>query len=209
MTTKKYTRNQIELALKTLDIHADPSITEAEAVRAAGDVLAWRAQNIALTKETPEPITGFEYDPSNRSECDHVRMMILLYRLFAALRAGVPMWLHDERERTKAAAWARLRDQSLKTAERVDAAHRIMEAHYARSAWSSLSADDPLCFVWHPDPHEFFCHYLHASPGFMKELFGEETAAVLLLRYPRPAVLQIGMGKSYWGTANSNHESWR
>ncbi|MGF6636180.1 hypothetical protein [Paraburkholderia sp. MM6662-R1] len=200
-----YTREQLALALTMLDITVPANVTQASATALARPALRHMAEGISLSESTPDlgtcafdPETGYTYEPREPGDCQMVRALKALYQLFGALHPGAPLWAYEEREARKQEASGRVRDESMPMVDRIAAFHEIALAHFARSASASLSARDPLSFVWHPGVQDYMRHYVYAAPRHARENYGERVFAVLMLSYEPPEKPFIDPGKTLW-----------
>lgn len=159
------------------------------------------AETVELSGQVPDPVCDLSYIPSRSEDRMRVRRTIALRQMFGRLHPSVPLWPYRAREYVKHLAWRVVHDPAASLERRLEAALRIVRAHFARSASATLRTEEPLSFVAHPGFDEYARHYLHADPSDTIRRFGENVGKELMTRFTRPDKLRIGPGKTYWDSA--------
>ncbi|QND83127.1 Uncharacterized protein ChrSV_0899 [Chromobacterium vaccinii] len=198
MAKINYTREQLDRAKALIGEEWPNNLSDEKLQELLANTVKYKAKNLTLSGETPDPMTGIDYDPKRQVDQTLVKGLSLQRMLFEALHPGISLPTYPEREAEKTAARAQLQDASLPLAERVQAAQRVIAMHYARSVWNGLDHKQPLGFLRHPGLTEYTAHYLHSSPDLARAHFGEDVARTLLDQHKLPALLQIESGLSYW-----------
>ncbi|PTU71932.1 hypothetical protein [Chromobacterium haemolyticum] len=198
MAKTHYTREQLDRAKALIGEEWPNNLSDEKLQELLANTVKCRAKNLTLSGETPDPMTGIDYDHKRQADQTLVKGLSLQRMLFEALHSGITLPTYREREAEKTAARAQLQDASLPLAERVQAAQRVIAMHYARSVWDGLDHKQPLGFLHHPGLAEYTAHYLHSSPDLARSQFGENVAQVFLDLHPTPPLLNIRKGSSYW-----------
>lgn len=198
MAKTHYTREQLDRAKALIGEEWPNNLGDEKLQELLANTVKYRAKNLTLSGETPDPMTGIDYDPKRQADQTLVKGLSLQRMLFEALHPGISLPTYPEREAEKTAARVQLQDASLPLAERTQAAQRVIAMHYARSVWDELDHKQPLSFLHHPSLTEYTAHYLHSSPDLAYTHFGYDVAQTLLDQHPQPDHLQIETGLSHY-----------
>ncbi|AXT47695.1 hypothetical protein [Chromobacterium rhizoryzae] len=198
MAKTHYTREQLNRAKALIGEEWPNNLSDEKLQELLANTVKFKAKNLTLSGETPDPMTGIDYDPKCQTDQTLVKGLSLQRMLFEALHPDITLPTYHERETEKTAARAQLQDASLPLVERFQAAQRVIAMHYARSVWDGLDNKQPLSFLSHPGLTEYTAHYLHSAPGLAGVHFGEDVARALLDQYPAPNKFYVRTGSSYY-----------
>ncbi|MBA4707936.1 hypothetical protein [Aquitalea aquatica] len=198
MAKLRYTREQLNRAKALIGEEWPNNLSDEKLEELLVSTLKRKAKDLTLSGETPDPLTGIDYDPKRQADQTLVKGLSLQRMLFEMLHPGITLSTYHEREAEKTAARSQLQNVSASLAQRIQSAQRVIAMHYARSVWDGIDHKKPLGFLHHPGLAEYTAHYLNSSPDQAHSQFGEDVALDLLNQYPAPSLLKINAGFSYW-----------
>lgn len=156
-------------------------------------------EDIVLSGETPDPVTGIDYMPHEKDDVRTVKRRTWLMRQFERLHPGVKLMPYHLREDTKDAGRRTARDTSKTLDDRAKGFLDVVRAYFSRSVMSTLDERDPRSYKLHPGFEKFAAHYLAAEEKRADvEAQYREVIALLRDQYPLNEPLRMKPGGSYW-----------
>ena len=155
-------------------------------------------EGIVLSGETPDPVSGYNYDPRAAEDIRTVKRMIWLMRQFERLHPGEKLMPFQVREDRKRVANCIACDTNKTPQERAEGYLNVIRTYFSRSVMATLIERDPRSYRDHPGFETYVAHYLAAKKQGAADLEHQESIDLLSQRYPLSERLQIKGGSSYW-----------
>ncbi|MDE1716342.1 hypothetical protein PWG14_28140, partial [Chromobacterium amazonense] len=110
MAKTHYTREQLDRAKALIGEEWPNNLSDEKLQELLVNTVKYKAKNLTLSGETPDPMTGIDYDPKRQADQTLVKGLSLQRMLFEALHPGISLPTYREREAEKTAARAQLQD---------------------------------------------------------------------------------------------------